>query len=125
MDLATMVGLVIEEMAERRRQRLGDFGRPDDGAVGEVCRKRRVVQFIDEEEDPLVLILPGDGEVGVADFDSLGEVVMPCAPMCAVTALPYLSQPPPGAFVHACRRAVVRPRDVAVTVMTRVALPVR
>jgi hypothetical protein len=45
--------------------------------------------------------------------------------MCAVIAVPDFSQPPPGALCQACSRAVVRLREVAVTVMTRVALWVR
>src|SRR3954463_12801869 len=44
--------------------------------------------------------------------------------MCAVTAVPYRRQPPPDAFVHAWSFATVLPREWAVTVMTRVALPV-
>jgi hypothetical protein len=45
--------------------------------------------------------------------------------MYAVTDRPYLSQPPPEAFVHACKVAVVLPVECAVTVITRVAVPVR
>src|SRR3954447_12246375 len=49
---------------------------------------------------------------------------MPWAPMWAVTAVPYLRQPPPATFDQAWRRATVLPREWAVTVMTRVAFPV-
>lgn len=62
--------------------------------------------------------------IGVADNDSLAWVVRPADPTCAVTALPCLSQPPPGAFVQACKVAVVDPVDAARTVMTSVAAPV-
>jgi hypothetical protein len=44
--------------------------------------------------------------------------------MCAVTAAPYFSQPPPGAFVQACRVAVVLRVERPTTVITRVAVPV-
>jgi hypothetical protein len=63
--------------------------------------------------------------IGVALFHSLGYLVMPCEPMCARTDLPCLSHPPPDAFVHACNRATVLAFDEAVTVITRVAVPVR
>jgi hypothetical protein len=62
--------------------------------------------------------------IGVADLDSLGAVVIPCEPMCAVTALPCLRQPPAAIRSHACKIAVVRLRDWATTVMTRFAEPV-
>ena len=38
--------------------------------------------------------------------------------------MPYRNQPPPGALVQACSVAVVLPLDRAVTVRTRVAVPV-
>jgi hypothetical protein len=44
--------------------------------------------------------------------------------MCAVTAVPYLSHPPPDALRQAWSVAVVLPREWAVTVMTFVAVPV-
>jgi len=44
--------------------------------------------------------------------------------MCAVIADPCFSQPPPGALSHACSVAVVRVREDATTVITRVAVPV-
>ena len=62
--------------------------------------------------------------IGVADFDSLGELVMPCEPTCAVIAPPYLSHPPPGALFHAWSVAVVWLYALETTVITRVAVPV-
>ena len=44
--------------------------------------------------------------IGVADRDSLAWVVSPAEPTWAVTPAPCGSQPPPGAFVQACRVAV-------------------
>ena len=62
--------------------------------------------------------------MGVALRVSLGWVLNPSDPTCAVTAVPYLRQPPAATFDHACSVAVVLPVECAVTVMTRVALPV-
>jgi len=62
--------------------------------------------------------------IGVALRNSLGELLRPSDPTWAVTALPYLSQPPPAAFVHACKVATVLYVERAVTVITRVAVPV-
>ena len=62
--------------------------------------------------------------IGVALRVSLGCVLNPSAPTCAVTAVPYFRQPPVATFDQACNVAVVLPVECAVTVMTRVALPV-
>src|SRR5690242_7868927 len=62
--------------------------------------------------------------MGVAERHSLGLRDMPSAPMCAVTEVPTRSQPPPGALRHACRLATVLEVERALTVSTRVAVPV-
>jgi hypothetical protein len=62
--------------------------------------------------------------IGVALRVSLGWVLSPSEPTCAVTAVPYLRQPPAATFDQACRVAGVLLVECAVTVMTRVALPV-
>ena len=55
-------------------------------------------------------------------LNSLGAVVNPCEPTCAVHWAPLRYQPPPGALVQACRRAVVLQLWLATTVITLVAL---
>src|SRR6202521_3597437 len=42
--LAAMVGLVIEEVVDRGRERLGDRLRVDDGPVGELAPQLRMVE---------------------------------------------------------------------------------
>ncbi len=61
--------------------------------------------------------------IGVADLLSLGCVVRPCEPRCAVTAEPCRCQPDE-VFVQACRAAVVLSVDDATTVTTWCAVPV-
>ena len=53
--LAAMVGLVVEEMRQRRRQRLGDVGRPGDRAVAEGAGEVGLAQAVDIGDDALVL----------------------------------------------------------------------
>src|SRR5690606_31518381 len=51
MHLSAVMGLVIEEMIQRRRQRLLDVNRIDDGAVAEVAGKIGVGQRSDVIDD--------------------------------------------------------------------------
>jgi hypothetical protein len=53
--LAAMVGLVVEEMIERRRQRLFDGLRGDYGAVADRATEGLVVEAIDITADEDVL----------------------------------------------------------------------
>jgi hypothetical protein len=56
--------------------------------------------------------------IGVAERYSLGLALIPSEPTLAGMAGPCLSQPPPGAAVHACSVALVEPVDAATTVIT-------
>ena len=62
MRLAAVVGLVVEEMIERRRQRLLDLLRPHDGPVAERAGEVGLGQFLDIAADPLVLGAAGGAQ---------------------------------------------------------------
>ena len=56
--MASVMGLMIEEMRQRRRKLLGNVGGIDDRAIGEALAKRGFVQVEDPIPDSLVLGLP-------------------------------------------------------------------
>ena len=64
MRLAAMMGLVIEEMGERRPKRLGDVRRIGDRPIGEGAGEVGFGQRLDVEDDALVFVAPRDTEAG-------------------------------------------------------------
>ncbi len=62
MGLTTMVGLMIEEMSERRPASLGDLRRPGDGAVAERACKIGLGEAVDVINNPLILGTAGGGQ---------------------------------------------------------------
>src|SRR5690606_24173051 len=74
--LAAMMGLAIEEMRQRREERIGEFVAPH-VAVGEASRQRGGIEAVGEGDDLRVLGLAGGaerGEILVQDHVQPGQM---------------------------------------------------
>ena len=70
-----MMGLVVEEMDQRRRQGLLDIGRVRDRPVAEAPREIGIGQAVDIGDDPLVLPLARGTQLGkVLEQDGIEPV---------------------------------------------------